>query len=79
MHLSIVTPNLGKGGDMWGIFPLLTLSYTRLGMGFSSYGPRPWYVWHYVGMYTARSQPKIILFNGPVEFDLFKVNFIWSR
>ena len=28
----------GKGGDMWCIFPLLTLSYALLGGGFSSYG-----------------------------------------
>jgi hypothetical protein len=28
----------GKGGDMWCVFPFLTLSYAWLGGGFSSYG-----------------------------------------
>ena len=40
--MSIVTPHppqpRGKGGDMWCVFPLLTLSYAWLGGGFFSYG-----------------------------------------
>jgi hypothetical protein len=57
MHLSIVIPPLptsGKGGDMWAVFPLLTLSYAWLNGDFLVMDPRPWYVGHVGPSYTAR-------------------------